>query len=74
MMSIQESRSHDPLGERGIREHKSLVLAIQRRDLAGASKILNRHLERTAREVKQRDAKAGAHTAGDPSPDQPRRR
>ncbi|MCW5249555.1 MULTISPECIES: FadR/GntR family transcriptional regulator [unclassified Streptomyces] len=52
LMSLREAKVSAPLmGKKGGDEHRELVLAIQRRDLAGAERIMKAHLERTASRV-----------------------
>jgi DNA-binding FadR family transcriptional regulator len=51
-MSLEESHTSAPMGEQGVREHRTLTEAIQRRDLDAARAVMTSHLDRTARRVK----------------------
>ncbi|MGW4370983.1 FadR/GntR family transcriptional regulator [Nocardia takedensis] len=52
LMSLQEAKVSAPLmGKKGVDEHRWLALAIGKRDLAAAQKLMRAHLERTATRV-----------------------
>jgi GntR family transcriptional repressor for pyruvate dehydrogenase complex len=52
LMSLQEARVAAPLmGHRGTDEHLELAMAIERRDVDEAMKVMRQHLERTAARV-----------------------
>lgn len=52
LMSLQEAQIVAPLmGQRGSKEHRDIVTAIERRDVAAASAIMRTHLQRTAKRV-----------------------
>jgi GntR family transcriptional repressor for pyruvate dehydrogenase complex len=59
LMSLREAQVAAPLmGHRGTDEHLELALAIQRRDVEGAMRVMRKHLERTAKRVESVDAGA----------------
>lgn len=51
-MSIEESHSISPMGDRGMDEHRLLTQAIKDRDVETARKVMTKHLHRTARRVR----------------------
>ncbi|HCA87615.1 MAG TPA: FadR family transcriptional regulator [Streptomyces sp.] len=64
LMSLQEARVAAPLmGHRGAVEHRKLIDAVERRDVATATAIMREHLQRTADRVRQVAEGDGA-TAG----------
>jgi GntR family transcriptional repressor for pyruvate dehydrogenase complex len=57
LASLREARAAAPeMGSRGVREHRSLVAAVAKRDLGRARAIMQRHLTRTARRLGRPDA------------------
>jgi DNA-binding FadR family transcriptional regulator len=53
LMSLERAQQTAPeMGHLGAKEHRRLVHAIQRRDVEKANEIMRRHLDRTAKRVK----------------------
>lgn len=50
-MSIEQSHVSAPMNSRGVREHRELTRAIEKRDVAAARKVMTTHLDRTAKRV-----------------------
>jgi GntR family transcriptional regulator, transcriptional repressor for pyruvate dehydrogenase complex len=51
LMSLAQAHQETPMGETGLREHIAFVDAIEARDVAKATAIMDKHLRRTAERV-----------------------
>lgn len=63
LLNLLRARATDPKhGLRGLEEHRQVVDAIERRDLAAARAVMTEHLERTAQRIRSRPRVGGGGT------------